>query len=373
MELKDIKKLGFGLMRLPSKDGHIDVEETGRMVDCFLKAGCNYFDTAWAYEGSEEAIRKALVERYPRESFWLTTKNAAWKPTVTTKEEAEYQLTESLERTGAGYFDLYLLHNMGSGREKAFDRYDMWEFLKEKKAEGVIRHTGFSAHCSPELIDELLTKHPEVEFVQLQINYADWNHPSVRSRACYETVLRHGKQVIIMEPVKGGILANPPEQVKSLLQEAEPDRSCASWALRFALSLPGVLTVLSGMSNMQQMEDNLATLNEFSGLTEKETEIIEQARTIIDSMPLVQCTACNYCASVCPKNIGISGAFLALNTERLYHNHAAAKGNAMFNILAQGKQLPKECIECGACEKVCPQKLEIRKLLKEFTETVPMD
>ena len=254
---ENIKKLGFGLMRLPQKDGAIDVEQVKVMVDKFLAAGFTYFDTAWAYPGSEDAIRQALVERYPREKFQLATKNAAWI-NCKTREDAVAQFETSLKQTGAGYFDFYLLHNLGESRTKFFDDFDMWSFVQEKKKEGKIRHAGFSFHSTPEELEEILKAHPEMEFVQLQINYGDWENPAVQSRACYETARKYDKPVIIMEPVKGGMLANPPESVREILKAAEPESSCASWAVRFAANLDGLVTVLSGMSDVAQMEDNLS-------------------------------------------------------------------------------------------------------------------
>ena len=249
---ESIKKLGFGLMRLPQKDEKIDIEQTKEMVDRFLAAGFTYFDTAWAYAGSEDAIRQALVERYPRESYQLATKMAAWI-NCKTREEATEQFETSLRQTGAGYFDFYLLHNLGESRTEVFENFDLWNWALEKKKEGLIRHVGFSFHSTPEELDAILNAHPEAEFVQLQINYADWENPAIQSRACYEVARKHGKPVIIMEPVKGGMLATPPESVSDIFKAAEPDASCASWALRFAADLEGVITVLSGMSNVGQM------------------------------------------------------------------------------------------------------------------------
>lgn len=274
---ENIKKLGFGLMRLPKIGEAIDIEQTKKMVDMFLEAGFTYFDTAWAYPGSEDAIRQALVERYPRKKFQLATKNAAWI-NCKTREEAVNQFETSLKQTGAGYFDFYLLHNLGESRTKYFDDYNMWDFVQEQKAKGLIKHVGFSFHSTPEELDAILNAHPEMEFVQLQINYADWDYPAVQSRRCYEVARKHGKPVIIMEPVKGGMLANPPESVQKILKDAEPEMSVASWAIRFAAHLEGIITVLSGMSNVEQMQDNLSYMKDFKGLTAAEEATLKQAQ-----------------------------------------------------------------------------------------------
>jgi len=359
---EQIKKLGFGLMRLPKKGEEIDVEQVKVMVDKFLAAGFTYFDTAWAYAGSEDAIRQALVERYPREKFQLATKNAAWI-NCKTREEAIAQFNLSLKRTGAGYFDFYLLHNLGESRTKFFDDFDMWSFVQEKKAEGLIKHVGFSFHSTPEELEEILTKHPEMEFVQLQINYGDWENPAIQSRACYEVARKHGKPVIIMEPVKGGMLANPPESVKQILQAAEPESSCASWAIRFAADLEGLIVVLSGMSNVEQMEDNLSYMKDFTGLTESQKETINKAREALAKIPVIPCTTCNYCAKVCPKEIGISGTFTAMNYLTLYGDKAAAQHQENWLVGGHGRKKAAECIKCGKCEQVCPQHISIREEL----------
>lgn len=363
---EDIKKLGFGLMRLPQKDGKIDIEQTKEMVDLYLEAGFNYFDTAWAYAGSEDAIRQALVERYPRKSFFLATKNAAWIDTKT-REDAVKQFETSLKQTGAGYFDFYLLHNLGGGRTKYFDDYDMWGWIAEKKAEGKIKHMGFSAHSTAEELDEILTAHPEMEFVQLQINYADWENPAIQSRACYETARKHGKPVIVMEPVKGGLLANPPESVQKILKQAEPDSSIASWAVRFAADLDGLITVLSGMSNVVQMKDNLSFMKDFSGLTDSQKQTLKAAQKELAGIPLIPCTVCNYCSKVCPMDIGISGSFTAMNTLMLYSDKMAAQRDENWLVGGHGKKKAAECIKCGKCEEACPQHISIREELERVT------
>ena len=364
---QDIKKLGFGLMRLPQKDEKIDVEQTKKMVDLFLQAGFTYFDTAWAYAGSEDAIRQALVERYPRERFQLATKNAAWI-NCKTKEEAYAQFDTSLKQTGAGYFDFYLLHNLGEARTEYFDRFDMWNWVQEKKKEGLIKHVGFSFHSTPEELDAILNAHPEAEFVQLQINYADWNNPAVQSRKCYEVARKHGKPVVIMEPVKGGMLATPPESVAKILKDAEPDSSVASWAIRFAASLEGVITVLSGMSNVEQMKDNLSYMKDFKGLTEDQEKVLKEAQEELNRIPLIPCTTCNYCAKVCPKEIGISGSFTAMNYLTLYGDKGMAQHQENWLVGGHGRKTADQCVKCGKCEEVCPQHIKIRDNLEMVCE-----
>ena len=287
---KDTPKLGFGLMRLPKKGIAIDVEQVKTMADLFLEAGFTYFDTAFVYLGSESAIRKALVERHPRDSFTLATK---LNVTIAVSEKAaKKEFATSLDRTGAGYFDYYLLHALMRNNYAKYERFHLWDFVSEQKAKGLIRNLGFSFHADPKLLDEILTAHPEVDFVQLQINYADWENPKVTSRANYEVARKHGKLITVMEPVKGGSLANPPEEVQKLFREIHPDMSFASWAIRFVASLDGILTVLSGMSNVEQMQDNLSYMKNFQPLNEEEQKAIQQAQRILGNSSTVPCTAC---------------------------------------------------------------------------------
>ncbi len=290
-------KLGFGLMRLPkTKDGAIELNETAEMVDRFLAAGQTYFDTAYVYDNgaSEEAARKTLVERYPRERYTLATKLCAWAGNPT-EQEAKAQFTTSLERTGAGYFDFYLLHALQAGNYQLYDQYGIWDFVKEQQQKGLIRHWGFSFHASPALLDRLLTDHPETEFVQLQINYADWEHPDIAARENYEVARRHGKPVIVMEPVKGGALANPKPEVAKLFTDCNPAASAASWAIRFGASLPGVVTVLSGMSNLAQMDDNLSYMRAFTPLSAEERAVVRRVQELLGQSKAIGCTGCRYC------------------------------------------------------------------------------
>ena len=364
---KNIPKLGFGLMRLPKMANDvskIDIEQTKKMVDMFLDAGLTYFDTAYVYDGggSEEAIKEALVKRYPRENYQLATKLCAWIG-CTDETTAKAQFETSLKRTGAGYFDFYLLHALQTVNYKKYADYNLWDFARDLKEQGKVKHWGFSFHSTPEILDDLLTKYPDAEFVQLQINYADWEDKTIASRANYEVARKHNKPVIIMEPVKGGTLANPPKQVLDLLKEANPNASAASWAIRFAASLEGIITVLSGMSNVEQMADNLSYMKDFKPLTSAERKVIEKAQDILKGIDTIPCTACRYCTSGCPQNISIPDVLAAKNHLSIYGDMAAAKGQYQFSQVFGAKA--SECVECGQCENACPQQIKIIGHLKE--------
>ena len=361
---KEVPKLGFGLMRLPRKLLATDVEQVKTMVDRFMEAGFTYFDTAFVYPGSEAAIRKALVERYPRESFTLATKlNAMLAPT---EKAAKKQFHTSLERTGAGYFDYYLLHALMENNYKKYDRFGIWDFVKEMKSKGLVKHYGFSFHAGPELLDRLLTEHPDVDFVQLQINYADWENPSVTSRLNYEVARRHGKSIVVMEPVKGGKLANPPEEISKLFKAYHSDMSCASWAIRFVASLDGILTVLSGMSNVEQMEDNLSYMINFQPLNEEEQAIIREAQRIWGKSKTIPCTACRYCVEGCPKQIPIPEIFAAMNLH--LGNGQMAEAQGAYRAAVSDGHKAADCLQCRKCEQACPQHLPITDHLKQAAE-----
>lgn len=361
-------KLGFGLMRLPQDaSGKIDIEQTKKMVDLFMDAGQNYFDTAYVYGGgdSERAAKAALVDRYPRESFTLATKLCAWQGAHDEKT-AKQQFYTSLERTGAGYFDYYLLHALQAGNYRSYDKYHLWDFVKEQRAKGLIRHWGFSFHATPDILDEILTEHPDVEFVQLQLNYADWENPDVTARANYEIARKHGKSIVVMEPVKGGALANPPETVRAIFDGAGQNASYASWAIRYAASLDGIITVLSGMSDIAQMEDNLSYMRDFKPLDAREQEAIRKAQEAITGMKSIPCTACHYCTAGCPKQIPIPEIFAARNRQLVWGQLEG--GKADYAQATKDAGAASDCIACGQCERACPQQIRVIEGLKDCAE-----
>lgn len=366
------KKLGFGLMRLPLTDQNdqksLDLENVQQMVDEFMARGFNYFDTAWMYHGgvSETIIKKCLLGKYPRDSFTVTDKLPDYilGPGRTPQDVFDTQI----ERTGLDYFDYYLIHDTNAGSIGTFEEYRCFEFAEELQDKGLVKHIGLSHHDGPELLEEILIRHPRIEFVQLQINYLDWDSLGVRARECYEVAVKYGKKVLVMEPVKGGTLAQVPEAVERHFKEADPDMSVASWAIRFAASWPEVYMVLSGMSDMEQLRDNLSYMEDFRPLDEKEMDIVKRAVDIINSNIAVDCTGCNYCTAVCPMNVQIPRLFSLYNADL---QEAESKGwsshEELYNnlVLEEGIGVASDCIECGACEDRCPQHLAIREHLKE--------
>ena len=371
MELfENQKKLGFGLMRLPlldpDDDKSIDKEQTKKMVDAFIANGFNYFDTAWMYCGfqSESAVKEVLVDRYPRDSYTLATKLHAGF--IKTKEDRDKIFQEQLKKTGVDYFDYYLIHDVGVDHYKIYQELECFEWLAEKKRQGLVKHIGFSFHDTAEFLDKVLTEHPEVEFVQLQINYLDWDSEGVQSRLCYETAERHGKPVIVMEPVKGDTMAKVPAGVEQMFRNCHPDMSVPSWAIRFAASLPNVRMVLSGMSNMEQINDNMSFMQDFQPLSEEEKEVVLKAADMINHNIEIACTGCSYCADGCPQQIPIPKYFSLYNAEK---QEIKEKGwtpqGEYYQRLTENFSKASECIECGQCEAVCPQHLNIIEELKK--------
>ena len=354
---ESIPKLGFGFMRLPMIGKDIDIEQTKEMVDLFMSKGFSYFDSSWAYNGgkSEEAMKTAIVDRYPRESFQIATKCPVWF--VQTEEEAKNMFWTSLKRTGAGYIDFYLLHNLGDSRTKIFDDFGMWDYVRGLKEKGLVRHIGFSIHDKADALDKILTEHPEMEFVQFQLNYADWESPTIQAQKCYEVALKHHKPIVVMEPVKGGNLANLTESIRKIFEDANPNVSLASWAIRYAASLDNIITVLSGMSTIDQVRDNVSYMEKFQPLNQDELAVIERASKAISEIPSIPCTACEYCVEGCPQNIPIPNIFAAYNRKLIYQDLASAKGNYGFATRTSGKA--SDCVACGDCEQVCPQHIEI--------------
>lgn len=367
INIDSMPKLGFGLMRLPEKDGVINHDEVCHMVDMYMQSGMNYFDTAYIYHGgnSETAAREALVKRYPRDSFMLATKLPAWE--IKCSEDVERIFNEQLERAGVDYFDFYLLHSIEDGSNyDTYVKYDCFDWCMKRKAEGKIKHFGFSYHGSEELLEEVLDKHPEVEFVQIQLNYLDRTNPVVRSQRLYEIVRDRNIPIIVMEPVRGGMLADMDPEIEAMFKAVHPNRSVASWALRFVGSLPGVMTILSGMSSEDQMKDNINTFVDFEPLTDDEFALINKVTEKILAVPQIGCTACKYCCDGCPMKISIPDVFRTVNTLRRYPDDWRAKNFYSGLVTRSGKA--SDCIGCGQCESVCPQHLPIIDHLKEAAQ-----
>lgn len=355
------KKLGFGLMRLPTKAGLIDLKELRQMVDTFMEAGFNYFDTAHPYMAlrSEGAIRKALVKRYPREAFYLVNKLTS--NFFLNENQIRPFFNSQLKACGVEYFDVYLAHSLNRDNYEKFKKCNAFNVCKELKNEGKIKHFGISFHDRAEVLEKILSEQPDIEIVQLQLNYLDYDDPSVEGGKCYEVARRFNKDIVIMEPVKGGSLANPPEEGKKAFDELG-DASYASYAIRYTAGFEGVLTVLSGMGNMAMMKDNISYMKDFTPLSEKENLAVMKSVAAFRGLNLIQCTDCRYCLDVCPKNIPIPDYFACLNAKKQFKGW---NPSMYYRRVSATKPKPDECIKCGKCEKACPQHLEIRELLKE--------
>ncbi|MCQ2521532.1 MAG: aldo/keto reductase [Lachnospiraceae bacterium] len=363
------KKLGFGLMRLPALDadpGNIDIEQTCKMVDTFLERGFTYFDTAWMYCNfkSEDAVKTCLTSRHPRDKYTITTKLHAGF--LQTKEDRDKIFNTQLEKTGAGYFDYYWIHDINSHSIEVYDKLDCFQWLVEKKKAGLVKHIGFSFHDNADLLEKVITAHPEFEYVQLQINYLDWESPAIQSRKCYEVAVKHNLPVIVMEPVKGGTLAKVPQEVEEMFKAYRPEASIPSWAIRFVASLPGVYMVLSGMSNMEQMLDNTGYMQEMVPVNEEEKAIIAKAVRIINGSIAIPCTGCEYCVPGCPKKIPIPKCFSLYNADK---QEVEGKGwtpqREYYDNLVMNTGKASDCVKCKKCEGVCPQHLPITEYLED--------
>lgn len=356
------KKLGFGCMRLPMAGDEVDEAEFCRMIDAYLAAGFNYFDTAHGYlDGrSEKAVRRCLVDRYPRESYLLADKLTAHF--FNDEKDVRPFFESQLSICGVDCFDFYLMHAQSKQNFPKFKKCRAYEQAFALKEEGKIRHVGLSFHDTAEMLDEILTTYPDVEFVQLQLNYLDWDDPAVQSRRCYEVARRHNKPVAVMEPVKGGSLANLPPDAAALLRARE-NGSPASYAIRFAAGFDGVFTVLSGMSDLTQLTDNLSYMTDLHPLTKEEEAAVYEVRRILTALHTIPCTACRYCTSDCPAHISIPDLFACLNAKNVTHDWNAAYYYHEVYTKAGGRA--SDCRACGKCEKVCPQHLPVRDLLRE--------
>lgn len=359
------KNFGFGCMRLPMNGDQVDIAETTRMVDEFLAQGFNYFDTAHGYIGgkSELALKECLTSRYPREAYSLTDKltDSYFKTEADIRPFFESQL----EACGVDYFDFYLMHAQNADNFKKFKACRAYETAFALKAEGRIRHVGLSFHDRAEVLDQILTEYPQIEVVQIQFNYLDYDDIAVQSRKCYEVCCKHGKPVLVMEPVKGGSLVNLPEEAKKVLDDLHGG-SPASYAIRFAAGFPGMMMVLSGMSNMEQMKDNLSYMRDFKPLNETELAAVNKVQEIFHKMNMIPCTACRYCVEGCPKQISIPDLFAIMNIKQLHHDWNADYYYEEVHT-APGRRA-SDCLKCGKCEKICPQHLPIRKLLEEIAK-----
>ncbi|MCI2068464.1 MAG: aldo/keto reductase [Bacilli bacterium] len=367
-----MKKLGFGCMRLPllNKDDQtsIDLEQFKKMVDIFMKRGFTYYDTAYVYHNgrSEGALKEALVKRYPREAFTITDKMPMF--IVNKEEDLERIFNEQLTRLGVDHFDYYWLHALNRTQYVKVQKMKAFEFIAQKKKEGKTVHIGFSFHDTPEVLKQILDDHPEVEYVQLQLNYLDWEDTDVRAKECYDVAVQHGKKVIVMEPVRGGKLATLPEESAEVLKKLDPQASPASWAIRYAASKEEVIMVLSGMSNIAQVEDNTSYMEDFKPLNEEEDKALYKAKELLKPYLSILCTACHYCTPGCPKKIAIPEYFEILSENQW--NGRKKSQEAYQKLVDSGKGKASACIKCGQCEKACPQHLQIRKLLTEVVEKI---
>ena len=363
-----MKKLGFGLMRLPltnEKLSQVDLSRSIEMIDYYMQKGYNYFDTAHPYlkGNSEKTVRKALTERYPRDSFVLTSKMPIFN--LKSEEDMEIIFNEQLKRCGVDYFDYYLLHNVSSKHLEKFTKIDSFEFIKQKQREGKIRHIGISCHDTPEFLESILVKHPEIEVVQLQINYLDWTDKIIKSGESYEVAKKYNKEVIIMEPLKGGSLINLPGKALELIEHSS-NKSPLSLAFHFCLGLDNIKVILSGMNSIDEVKENISVFENFNLLNTNEGALLEEVSKIINKHVLIKCTSCNYCADNCPQQIDIPYFFKLYNSQNLLENSHSL--SMYYNNFVSRNKRPSDCLECNSCIDICPQQIDIPLMLKRISD-----
>ena len=363
---KKIGKLGYGNMRLPKVDGKVDYATIHKMIDTFMEAGYSFIDTCYSYEASERALGQALVPRYARDRYELTTKLTLIP--VNTPDDMQKQFDESRRRLGLDYVDFYFLHSLNAQYLEKADKLDAWRFIQRLKEKGDVKHIGFSFHDTPELLDDTLKKHPETELVLLQLNYLDWDNPKVQSRRLYETARKYNVPISIMEPCKGGWLASELSESGKLLKAANPEVSVASWAFRYLAGLEGVVAILTGMGAPGEVEDNVKTFKDLKPLSEEEHKLVQKAVEILNATPSSPCTNCLYCIKHCPQKISIAGSLQHYNGYLVYKDLGALKH--MHYMMGMSGSKPRNCTKCRACEKVCPQHIEISDYMAIIAELV---
>lgn len=367
MNLDEQKKFGFGCMRLPMKSNNeVDYQVFSKMIDLFINAGFTYFDTAHVYTDglSEIALKECLVKRYPRSAYTFTDKLTV--SMFNKEEDVRTVFQQQLDACGLEYFDYYLMHAQNADYYKKYTRCRAYEIAQELKAEGKIKHVGLSFHDKADVLDMILKNHPEMEVVQIQLNYIDYEDVSIESRKCYEVCCKYGIPVIVMEPVKGGSLANLPDEAKKVFDEIRGDKSYASYAMRFAASLDNVKMVLSGMSTVDQVEDNVSSMKNFKPLDSQERDAINKVCDVFKHLDIIPCTACHYCTAGCPQHIRIPDLFSCMNAKKIFKDW---NSDWYYMVYTQNDAKASECIKCGKCEKACPQHLEIRNLLEQVAKT----
>lgn len=366
------KKLGFGCMRLPLLDpadqASFDKEQIKRMVDTFIERGFTYFDTAWMYHNfqSEEVLKEVLVQRYPRDKYTITTKLPIMMLHSEQKQRETFE--RQLQKLGVDYFDYYLVHSLNKATYKNATKLHSFEYLQRLKAEGKIKHIGISFHDTADVLDLILTEHPEIELVQIQLNYVDWDSDRIQSGKCYDVICKHQKPVVVMEPIKGGTLVNVPDGVKEMFRQSEPNLSVASWAIRFAASQPQVMMVLSGMSTYEQLDDNTSYMQDFKPLTEEQMAITRKAADILNGTIAVPCTSCRYCVKGCPQHIAIPEYFSLYNAKKRFNKKGFTSETAYYNNLIAEHGKASDCIQCRKCERICPQHIEISEVMKKVAK-----